>query len=45
MSSKDLSNSSKFERIDIFKTIKTKTKRNMSGKKVSMEIFLKIKNK
>ena len=43
--SKDLLSSSKLERVDIFKIIKTNTIKNRMGARVSKEILLEIKNK
>ena len=45
MLSKDLSNSFIFDRIDIFKIAKTKIVKNMIGRRVNIEMLLKIKNK
>tara|TARA_B100001167_G_scaffold171443_1_gene122645 strand:+ start:408 stop:578 length:171 start_codon:yes stop_codon:yes gene_type:complete len=43
--SKDLSNPSILERIDIFKIVKTNMIKNRIGTRVSVEILLKIKKK
>ena len=43
--SKELLSPSIFERIDIFKIVKTKISKINIGKTVSREILLKIKNK
>ena len=45
MFSKDLLNSSIFERFDILKIVKTNINKNRGGMRVIVEILLKIKNK